>query len=160
MITNKGMFFIIDDNGESHPVGHTIDINPFELIPGNYLNDDIINEILKPLPPKDLSCTFSGSINKDMLNKMYKSLPEPNPKWDMIFETKVQRRKHRKKRINKKWAKRYGFKTVYKKYAVDISKFSNNPNAKPFNPNMSEVTATLLLDESKLTGELYSNIKI
>lgn len=30
----------------------------------------------------------------------------------IITTRKFQRRKHRKKRINKKWAKRYGFKTI------------------------------------------------
>ena len=30
----------------------------------------------------------------------------------IITTRKFQRRKHRKKRINKKWAKRYGFETI------------------------------------------------
>lgn len=31
----------------------------------------------------------------------------------------VQIRKHKKKRINKKWAKRYGYKTIFKKYRLN-----------------------------------------
>jgi hypothetical protein len=32
----------------------------------------------------------------------------------VVFDKNVQKRTHKSKRINKKWAKRYGFKTLYK----------------------------------------------
>lgn len=51
-------------------------------------------------------CEFSGDWNKDLLNDV---LFKP-----LIFEAQVnglvQIRRHRKKRINKKWAKMYGYK--------------------------------------------------
>lgn len=39
---------------------------------------------------------------------------------------KVQVRKHRQKRINKKWAKRYGYKPVLAPYSGDIDAFNDN----------------------------------
>ena len=115
-------------------------------------NAKAYNEAVKSLNGgKSVSFTCSDcTINKEMLNKLCGSLPEPNDKWYMIFEKKVQCRKHHKRRINKKWSKRYGFKTVYEKYPVVTSNFFVNQDAKPFNPDLSEVTATLLLNENAL----------
>lgn len=39
---------------------------------------------------------------------------------DPTWVTRKQARTHRKKRINKKWAKRYGFKIVPKKEIIKI----------------------------------------
>ena len=39
---------------------------------------------------------------------------------------KVQRRKHKKKRINKKWAKKYGYITKFRTYQVDEVRFTDN----------------------------------
>lgn len=36
-----------------------------------------------------------------------------------------QVRRHKKKRINKKWAKRYGYVTKFKKYCIDQAYFRN-----------------------------------
>lgn len=62
------------------------------------------------------SCTFSAdsaSFNVDLLNK----LVEPVGDFSIMLYIPevVQVRKHRKKRINKKWAKKYGYKTVLRK---------------------------------------------
>lgn len=38
----------------------------------------------------------------------------------------VQRRKHKKKRINKKWAKRYGYVTKFRTYQVDQVHFTDD----------------------------------
>ena len=40
----------------------------------------------------------------------------------------VQRRRHKKKRINKKWAKRYGYVTKFKNYRMDEVYFWNDEN--------------------------------
>ena len=39
----------------------------------------------------------------------------------VTFESpyQVQKRRHKKKRINKKWAKRYGYKTMFKSYTLN-----------------------------------------
>ena len=51
------------------------------------------------------------NINNDILTKLTDKAPD---KFDIDYDVLVQRRKHRKKRINKKWAKRYGYKCVTK----------------------------------------------
>ena len=164
MITNKGILY-----------SNSYDDDIFPLIKTVEYDDAAMQLVTNPIPEnarifkkavdslnggKSVSCTFSCDINKEMLNKLYGSLPKPNDKWYMIFEKKVQRRRHHKRRINKKWSKRYGFKTVYEKYAVNTSNFFVNQDVKSFTPNWSEVTATFLLNESALTGELYCNTKI
>ena len=48
-------------------------------------------------------------------NKLFDELFAPilsNTSFDITYTKSVQVRKHRKKRINKKWAKRYGFRPV------------------------------------------------
>lgn len=49
------------------------------------------------------------SINEDLFSKLLGV--NQKPKWSFYYDHQIQRRKHRKKRINKKWAKRYGYKT-------------------------------------------------
>ena len=41
---------------------------------------------------------------------------------------KVQARRHKKKRINKKWAKRYGYKTVFKSVKFEEARVEPNEN--------------------------------
>ena len=41
---------------------------------------------------------------------------------------KVQARRHKKKRINKKWAKRYGYKTVFKSVKLEEACIKPNEN--------------------------------
>jgi len=69
-------------------------------------------------PPKEatISCSITH-IDTDLINKLF-GMPQDNSE---EFECKVkvpigfiQRRKHKKKRINKKWLKRYGLKPIYK----------------------------------------------
>ena len=49
---------------------------------------------------------INTEINVDLLNKLSEPLPE---KYDIEVQIPVQRRRHKKKRINKKWAKQYGY---------------------------------------------------
>jgi hypothetical protein len=50
--------------------------------------------------------SFEGEINGGLLKQFVEPMPE---KYDIQIQVPVQRRRHRKKRINKKWAKRYGY---------------------------------------------------
>ena len=50
------------------------------------------------------------SVNKEVFNKLCDALKKP--KFNLENKRMIQRRKHRKKRINKKWAKRYGYKPI------------------------------------------------
>lgn len=62
------------------------------------------------------SCTFSAesvNLNIDLLNKLVE--PVGDFSITLYIPEVVQVRKHRKKRINKKWAKKYGYKTILRK---------------------------------------------
>lgn len=50
--------------------------------------------------------------------------------WYMDYEADelVQVRRHRKKRINKKWAKRYGYKTVRRKFKFNCDQITFEQN--------------------------------
>lgn len=52
----------------------------------------------------------------------------------MIFQKsyRVQRKHHKKKRINKKWAKRYGYVTKFKTYRMDEVYIEQNEDALSF----------------------------
>lgn len=55
----------------------------------------------------------SVNLNIDLLNELLK--PVGDFSIMLYFPEVVQVRKHRKKRINKKWAKKYGYKTILRK---------------------------------------------
>lgn len=60
---------------------------------------------------KEVSFTAtSASINFDLL-RQYCIQPR-TPKYDIKYKKVVQARKHKKKRINKKWLKRYGHRII------------------------------------------------
>jgi hypothetical protein len=48
-------------------------------------------------------------VNYDLINKMFN--PHPNS-YTIAYTEYVQARKHKKRRINKKWLKRYGLKPI------------------------------------------------
>lgn len=52
----------------------------------------------------------------------------------MIFQKayQVQRKHHKKKRINKKWAKRYGYVTKFKTYRIEEVSIEQNEGALSF----------------------------
>ena len=59
----------------------------------------------------ELSASFSADceINYELLKKLIPMNIGEEP-WEIVYVKIVQARKHRKKRINKKWLKRYGYK--------------------------------------------------
>lgn len=63
----------------------------------------------------EMAMTFSTDEPMDT-EKFYKTIgydPSNLPdKYDIQFQKFVQARKHKKRRINKKWLKRYGYKVV------------------------------------------------
>jgi hypothetical protein len=61
------------------------------------------------LSNKEITFTVEGAtINEELWKKLIQ-FPE---KFDIEYTKIVQARKHRKKRINKKWLKKYGYKQV------------------------------------------------
>ena len=60
---------------------------------------------------KEVTFTFeSATINEELWKRL---MPSEFPEmFDIEYPKIVQARKHRKKRINKKWLKKYGYKQV------------------------------------------------
>ena len=80
--------------------------------PLDYVEDDLAIKHIGKSITNPMSLTIEcDNINNDILSKLTGKVPD---KYDIALDVLVQRRKHKKKRINKKWAKRYGFKCVTK----------------------------------------------
>ena len=80
--------------------------------PLDYVEDDLATKHIEKSITNPMSLTIEcDNINNDILSKLTGKVPD---KFDIACDVLVQRRKHKKKRINKKWAKRYGFKCVTK----------------------------------------------
>lgn len=77
----------------------------------------ILGELsMKLRNPYNVSEEFNGTaiINKDLLDKLTKPSPDSTYTIEAITPVQVQARTHKKKRINKKWLKRYGYKQIFK----------------------------------------------
>lgn len=81
-------------------------------IPLDYVEDDLETEhkvkSLSDITNLTIEC---GTVNNNVLSKLIGKMPD---EYDIDYSIYVQARKHRKRRINKKWAKRYGYKCVTK----------------------------------------------
>lgn len=73
----------------------------------------------------DAEISFECDINASLFTKLTGSV---------IFQKpyQVQRRHHKKKRINKKWAKRYGYITKFKTYHMEDVHIEQNEGALSF----------------------------
>lgn len=65
----------------------------------------------KPIGVKKQIIQSSNPIGSDWFTK----ITRPDSYFTMIESTIMPRRYHRKKRIQKKWIKRYGYKRIYRK---------------------------------------------
>lgn len=64
---------------------------------------------------KPLEAKFNADCSSFNMQQMLFGLTKPiSQLFDLGYEGQIQIRRHHKKRINKKWAKRYGYRTVYK----------------------------------------------
>ena len=63
------------------------------------------------------------NLQEKLLNAGYKPSPDNFSFYKPVY---VQKRKHKKKRINKKWAKRYGYKTERKEFLCKLSNVKYN----------------------------------
>lgn len=78
--------------------------------------------------------SFTASFDTfDINDDLFSELIDTNYKtgWELWYEKKVQRRRHRKRRINKKWAKRYGYRNVITK--IDMEDFNVSKNSQDVN---------------------------
>lgn len=86
--------------------------------------EDCANYIRISLPQEaelSLECGINASLLEKLLYSVDLSLNKDISNVSLILSQPYQEqiRRHRKKRINKKWAKRYGFRTKFKQIVID-----------------------------------------
>jgi hypothetical protein len=109
------------------------------------------------------TCSFSmdAEINADVLNKLFEKIQLSKPQsFSIISVEKKQIRTHRKKRINKKWAKRYGFYEVTRKLPITyMETIHNDMNVKPVTDKMLQTFKFIVDDNAfNIPYEPYSII--
>lgn len=69
---------------------------------------------------QELGLAWDKPVDRDLWDKVDASILSGAQSLTAVYSEpyQVQRRKHKKKRINKKWAKRYGFVTKYRKWRI------------------------------------------
>lgn len=82
--------------------------------------------------PTSAEATFEAEIDAPMFNRIIGiDLATPGAQsFSAEFSEpyQEQRRKHKKKRINKKWAKRYGYVTKFRKWRITEMTFTGKNN--------------------------------
>ena len=79
--------------------------------------------------------TFTGecSINYDLFREVFGvNKPQNTYDYEIYEEKKIPNRKHKKKRIAKKWLNRYGYHTIQAKFDWKLSKYSDNDGINEF----------------------------
>lgn len=72
----------------------------------------------------DAEASFECEISRPLFERFFGvdlSLPHDVSNFSLLLSTPYSKqvRKHKKRRINKKWAKRYGFRTKFKEIVID-----------------------------------------
>lgn len=100
-------FEIINSN-----TGESVKIEKIENI--NFtIKDDIVNNGLFSHHEREISINIGGEIDTTALfQHLGLDLSQKPDMCDILIQKPIQIRKHKKKRINKKWAKKYGFKVI------------------------------------------------
>lgn len=102
------------------------EIPPLDLAdPPEYVKS--INFPLSTEAEFTMECEIDGPAYNRLIGFDASPFPDATG-FSMIFSQpyQEQRRKHKKKRINKKWAKRYGYVTKFKRYRLDEVYFKSN----------------------------------
>ena len=111
----SGSFYINDK--------HLTDNLPLVEIPDEPFPDYIRTSKLKNLADAELE--FEAEIDIPMLHRFSTtidtSILSGAQSMSVVYSEpyQVQRRTHKKKRINKKWAKRYGYETKFRKWRIN-----------------------------------------
>ena len=62
------------------------------------------------------SFSFSATLTPESVDAFKQLFNSNVPTYSLQYTTLIQNRKHKKNRINKKWAKRYGYSPVIHRY--------------------------------------------
>lgn len=94
-------------------------------------DDDYINTFDSPTftlsKPSSFECELTSTLNVPIFKELSLMGGGPEPfymEYDAVRYEQV--RKHKKKRINKKWAKRYGYRAVPCRYRMENCYISHN----------------------------------
>lgn len=105
-----GTLFFQDNDGNN--VFALDNVDEIALTSSTTEEADILGNI-KNIKKGETTLSFTGTIEKETLFKVLGVDISKTPDAYKIQVTKpVQRRKHKKKRINKKWLKKYGYKIL------------------------------------------------
>lgn len=116
----SSMVFMNGSTGEIYSTWNNIDTKSMAIEPPQFSTNEKIEF------PISMSANFECDVNQFNLEAlMPKSLTN---KFTMTMDVpeEVQFRRHKCKRINKKWAKRYGYKTIYKTVSFDVDSINDN----------------------------------
>lgn len=109
---------ILYAGSELHYVGHVID--KFNTTPYELDIDDTPAMTFKNSLSQSIEFELESELNVPVFNELVGELSEPKRfymEYDGVRYEQI--RKHKKKRINKKWAKRYGYREVPCRYRVE-----------------------------------------
>lgn len=111
-------------------IGRTFEIDNDSILP------EYVKRFLAPMSA-DAEVSFECDIDASLFAKLT-GIDLANGQdatcASVIFQKpyRVQRKHHKKKRINKKWAKRYGYVTKFKTYRMDEVSIEQNEGALSF----------------------------
>ena len=93
---------------------------------------DYVTSIHDPLSASE-EISFEGEVNPQLFEKL--AVVDLSQRRDLTSLTikyassyQVQAKRHKKKRINKKWAKRYGYKTKFKTVRITDAQLKQDEN--------------------------------
>lgn len=89
---------------------------------------DYVTSIHDPLSASE-EISFECEVNPQLFEKLVGvDLSQRRDLISLTISYQVQARRHKKKRINKKWAKRYGYKTKFKTVRITDAQFKQDEN--------------------------------
>lgn len=88
---------------------YTLEVKDFNLEPFAIDAQDYNFETITIPSSNEVTFEINSSDISNILLDQITAMPDT---CDIEYEKRVQARRHKKKRINKKWLKRYGYKTV------------------------------------------------
>ena len=96
---------------------NTFNLNEMGLELSDFVTNPIIEDVTRSIfKDRSFSCSTYAEVNADVLEKLFGKISnDPKPSKVTLTYLK-QSRRHRKRRINKKWLKRYGYVHVTKTY--------------------------------------------
>ena len=117
-------------SGKIESLEYEPNISPLDFMNRNYLCN------IEPEPSVVLHVT-NGIIDDNIIKRIAKSKETIDP-YTMTFNQRIiPNRKHHKKRIQKKWLKRYGYKTAEDVYKIkDISPTLSDSKIMNFNAEL------------------------